>query len=181
LINYKNVTVMKSDNLTLTIPNFRNFFSQLPLGGYGGSKIEALRGSVLKDQAPAKKNILIIDNEWNMLKLLYSVLSPEYNLTVKNSAIEALKWLERGNQPALIVCEFQLPYFSGESFIKALRNRGLSDNIPLIVLSETAEFEQKLNNSPYKIDGMIRKPFNPIDLKSTIYNLINEYKPAIAC
>ena len=166
---------MKSENLILNIPYFRGFWAQFSQETIEKEPLRPIQAIVEKEQ------ILIIDGEWNMLKLLYSVLSPKYDITIKNSAIDGLKWLESGNHPSLILCEYELPFFSGTSFIQTLKSRGLNNTIPLIILSDAVGFEQDLTTLPYKIDGMIRKPFNPISLKSTIQTVINEYKSAVAC
>ena len=107
-------------------------------------------------------HILIVDNELNMQKLLYSYLSPDYNVVVKNSSIDALRWIHNGNQPLLIISEYQLPYLSGTSFISIIKASGLYCKIPVIMLSASDEFEQKLSDLPFTIEGIMRKPFNPI-------------------
>jgi len=119
-------------------------------------------------------HILVVDNELNMQKLLYSYLSPDYNIVVKNSSIEALRWIHVGNQPLLIISEYQLPYLSGESFISIIKASGLYCKIPVIMLSASDEFEQKLSKLPFGIEGVMRKPFNPVDLKTTIQKFIPE-------
>ncbi|RYH19919.1 response regulator, partial [archaeon] len=65
----------------------------------------------------AKKQILVVDDEVSILKLLNFVLSSQYDLVIKNSGVEALTWLEEGNSPALILSDLEMPYFDGSSFI----------------------------------------------------------------
>ncbi len=122
------------------------------------------------------KQLLIIDNELSMLKLLYNFLSTEYNVVVKNSPIEALRWIQDGNKPLLIISEYELPYINGLSFLEIIRTSGLYNKIPIIILSSGDGFEQKLKNLPYNVEGIIRKPFNPTHLKTIINKALNDYE-----
>jgi two-component system chemotaxis response regulator CheY len=122
------------------------------------------------------KQIIIVDEEVDMLKLLYNFLSPHYNVIVRDSPIQALKWIHDGNRPSLIISEYKLPYINGPSFIQAIKTSGLYKEIPLIILSADEGFEEKLKNLPYSIEGLVRKPFNPIHLKTTIQKVLNEYE-----
>jgi len=122
--------------------------------------------------------ILIVDNELNMLKLLYNYLSPFYKLIVKSCPLEAIKWIQDGNQPALIICEYQLPNFDCASFIQVVKTTGWYHQIPVIILSDTYDLEKKIINLPLRVDGIIKKPFNPTHLKSIIQKILYEYEPA---
>jgi CheY-like chemotaxis protein len=134
------------------------------------ANIKKTENSVLQ----VDNHILIVDDELNIQKLLYSYLSPDYNIIIKSSSVDALRWIQNGNQPLLIISEYQLPYLSGASFISIIKASGLYCKIPVIMLSASDEFEQKLSNLPFAIEGIIRKPFNPIHLKTTIQNCIHE-------
>jgi DNA-binding response OmpR family regulator len=136
--------------------------------------------NTLAKKAKPKEQILIIDSEWNILKLLYAVLSNRYDLVVKNSSVDALQWLENGNRPALIITEYQLPYIDGALFIKHLKYSGIYNNTPVIVLSDTNDVEAKVNSLAFYVGAIISKPFNPSYLMFKIDTLLHEYKSAMA-
>jgi DNA-binding response OmpR family regulator len=135
--------------------------------------------SITKKIAP-KEQLLIIDSEWNMLKLLYAVLSNNYDLTVKNSSLDAMHWLENGNKPALIITEYQLPYIDGATLIKHLKHSGIHNDTPIIMLSDESDLEKKMDNLPFNNGAFISKPFNPFQLISKIKSLINDRNSASA-
>ena len=135
--------------------------------------------SIAKKTTP-KEQLLIIDSEWNMLKLLYAVLSSNYDLTVKNSSLDAIHWLDNGNKPALIITEYQLPYIDGATFIKHLKHSGIHNSTPVIMLSDVGDLEKKMNNLPFNNGAFISKPFNPSKLISKIKSLINDCNAATA-
>jgi len=127
-----------------------------------------------------KERLLIIDSEWNILKLLYAVLSKEYDLTVKNSSVEAMQWLENGNKPALIITEYKLPYIDGLSLIRHLKHSGIHKSTPIIMLSEVPDLEKKMHSFSFDNVAVISKPFNPSQLVSKINSLLHEYHSASA-
>jgi DNA-binding response OmpR family regulator len=135
---------------------------------------------ILTRKAKFKQQILIVDSEWNILKLLYSVLSNDYDLVIKNSSVDAMQWLENGNRPALIITEYQLPYIDGVLFIKHLKYSGIYNSTPVIVLSDANDVESKINTINFFIGAIIAKPFDPSFLIFKINSLLHEYKPAMA-
>lgn len=128
----------------------------------------------------SKERLLIVDSEWNMLKLLYAVLSNKYELVIKNSSLDAMQWLESGNRPALIITEYKLPYIDGASFVKHLKHSGIHHTTPIIMLTDVPDLEKKMHSFPFDNGAIISKPFNPSLLVSKIKSLLNEYNAASA-
>jgi two-component system chemotaxis response regulator CheY len=124
----------------------------------------------------AKKQILVVDDEISILKLLNFVLSNEYDLVIKNSGVEALSWLEEGNSPALILSDLEMPYFDGSSFIYNLKISGFYRDTPVIILSGAINLEERVSQMKFKLDAYIPKPFNPVQLKEAISNVFKKYK-----
>ena len=120
-----------------------------------------------------KKEILIIDDEPSILKLLTFILSSEYNLIIKTSGIEAMSWLEEGNDPDFIISDLMMPYFDGSTLIKNLKISGFYRNTPVILLSGASDLAEKVNGMSFKIDSYLEKPFNPVILKSHIAQLLS--------
>jgi two-component system chemotaxis response regulator CheY len=124
----------------------------------------------------SKKEILIVDDEVTILKLLNFVLSSDYNLIIKNSGVEALTWLEEGHSPALIISDLEMPYFDGSSFIYNLKISGFYRNTPVIILSGASNLEERVAQMSFKVDAHIPKPFNPMQLKNAITNVFSKYE-----
>ena len=120
-----------------------------------------------------RKQILVVDDELSILRLLTFILSADYDLVIKKSGIEAISWLEEGNDPNLIISDLMMPYFDGSTLIRNLKISGLYRDTPVILLSGAEDLEDKVKNMPFKIDSYLEKPFNPAVLKSKIAQLIN--------
>ena len=121
----------------------------------------------------SKNTILVVDDEPSILKLLNFILSSEYTLVIKTSGIEAIAWLEEGNDPDLIISDLMMPYFDGSTLIKNLKISGFYRNTPVILLSGADDLEDKVKEMPFKIDCFLEKPFNPTILKSHITQLLS--------
>ncbi|RZJ81526.1 MAG: response regulator [Flavobacterium sp.] len=120
-----------------------------------------------------RKVILIIDDEPSILKLLNFILSSTYDLTIKTSGIEAIAWLEEGNDPDLIISDLEMPYVDGLDFVRSLKTSGYYRDIPIILLSAAYSLEDLVQKLPYNFDLLMPKPFNPSKLKETIQNLLS--------
>ncbi|MGV3684727.1 MAG: response regulator [Daejeonella sp.] len=115
-----------------------------------------------------KKQILIVDDELSILKLLNFILSKDYDLVIKQNGADAITWLEDGNDPALIISDLEMPYIDGVSFIRNLKISGFYRDTPVILLSGADNLETIVEQMPYRADYFFRKPFNPAELKSSI-------------
>ncbi len=124
----------------------------------------------------AKKQILVVDDEVSILKLLNFVLSSQYDLVIKNSGVEALTWLEEGNSPALILSDLEMPYFDGSSFIHNLKISGFYRDTPVIILSGAINLEDRVSQMKFELDAYIPKPFNPVQLKEAISYVFKKYE-----
>ncbi|MBL4676124.1 MAG: response regulator [Mucilaginibacter sp.] len=125
-----------------------------------------------------KKNLLIVDDDLSILKLLNFILSKDYEIVVKNNGIEAFSWLEDGNMPKLIISDLQMPYFDGQSFLKNVKISGFYRDIPVIMLSAAHDLDEQVARMPFKVDAYMHKPFNPTELKNAIKQALKVYDTA---
>lgn len=115
-----------------------------------------------------KKQILVVDDDISILKLLNFILSKDFNVVIKSSGIDAFSWLEEGKYPDLIISDLQMPYFDGTSFIRNLKISGFYRDTPVIVLSGAHDIKEQVERMSFAVEGYISKPFNPVTLKATI-------------
>lgn len=120
-----------------------------------------------------KKNVLIIDDELSIRILLENYLKKDYNVVTKNDGMDALKWMEEGNIPDLIVADIQMPNLDGYEFIKNIRASGFFKHIPIIMLSGIESSSEKIKCLKLGADDYIVKPFNPEELSVRIEILLS--------
>lgn len=115
-----------------------------------------------------RKQILIVDDELSIHKILEFILAADYDLVIKENGAEALTWLENGSNPDLIISDLEMPHIDGESFIRNLKISDLFRDTPVILISGADNLESKVEQMTYRADCFLKKPFNPEELKSCI-------------
>jgi DNA-binding response OmpR family regulator len=125
-----------------------------------------------------KKQILVVDDELSILKLLNFILSKDYNLVIKQNGADAISWLEDGNDPALIISDLEMPYIDGGSFIRNLKISGFYRDTPVILLSGADNLEKVVEQMPFQADCFFKKPFNPAELKLSIIEILQKHNVA---
>lgn len=115
-----------------------------------------------------KKQILVVDDETSIHKILNFLLSTDYNIVVKQDGAEAISWLEAGNNPDLIISDLEMPYVDGESFIRSLKVSQTHRDTPVILISGADNLELIVERMAYRADFFFKKPFRPAELKSCI-------------
>jgi CheY-like chemotaxis protein len=120
------------------------------------------------------KQILLVDDELAVLKLLEFILKDHYSLVIHNNGLEAINWMDEGNMPDLIISDLQMPYVDGLDFVKTLKTSGYYRNIPIILLSAAYTLEDLAQQLPYHYDLLVAKPFNPTNLKKDIKALLEK-------
>ncbi len=118
------------------------------------------------------KNILVVDDEPSMLKLLQIILSKKYKVTLKSNGYDAMSWLLEGNYPDLIILDRQMPYLNAVEFVKSIKVSGMLSSIPLVVLTELTDAGDHDADLTRHVDLIINKPFNPLKLQNEISTLL---------
>lgn len=126
-----------------------------------------------------KRQILIVDDEPSILKLLNFILSKQYDIHAVESGYKAHMWLEDGNFPDLIILDLHMPHFDGTSFLKSIKISGFYREIPVIILSAAENLEKIVSNMPFKVEAYFPKPFNPEILKDKITKVLDAVKPML--
>jgi putative two-component system response regulator len=92
----------------------------------------------------SKKQILIVDDAAENLKLFYGLLKNDYKVSVASSGEAALKFISAGNSPDLILLDVMMPGLNGHEVCKQLRlNENLS-HVPIIFLTgKSGEEDEK--------------------------------------
>jgi DNA-binding response OmpR family regulator len=119
-----------------------------------------------------KKKILVIDDELSIRLLLENYLGKTYEVTTKSDGMEAMKWLQDGNLPDLIVADIQMPNLDGIQFIQQIRSSGFYKDIPLIMLSGIESSQEKIKCLKMGANDYVVKPFNPEELSIRIELLL---------
>ncbi len=120
-----------------------------------------------------KKQILIIDDEKNLCKLLKMNLesSREFTVTTAYTGEEGLE-LVKEKKFDLVITDFKLPGISGQEVVAGLKQA--KTNVPVILFSIYHDDFVTIDRSFRKnIDGIITKPISNEELYQVINKALN--------
>ncbi|MDQ8039151.1 MAG: response regulator [Rickettsiella sp.] len=119
-----------------------------------------------------QQHILIVEDEIairDMLQLIFKS-SPFQILQAENVQIARQKMVLK--MPDLILLDWMLPDISGIDFIKQLRQKTKTRDIPIILLTARAEEDNKVKGLQMGADDYITKPFSPRELLARVQSVI---------
>jgi CheY-like chemotaxis protein len=121
---------------------------------------------MVKNKAlPARKTILIVDDELGILEVLESILSDAgFKVISAINGQEALTRL-RETLPDLVIVDFMMPVLDGAGVIKAMRSDGKFRTVPVLlasalpekVISERCTGYNAFLRKPYKIERLMEE------------------------
>jgi len=116
----------------------------------------------------AKKKILVVDDEEDILKLIkYNLLNEGYSVECVTSGEDALKKV--GSElPHLIILDLMLPGVDGLDACKQIKNDAKTAHIPIIMLTAKGEEPDIVIGLELGADDYITKPFSPRVLMARI-------------
>lgn len=118
-----------------------------------------------------KQVILIVDDQTTNLKILSSVLSRKYSLSLANSGPNALKYLE-DNKPDLILLDVMMPEMDGYEVCSIIKQNEQIKDIPVIFLTAKTDIEDVVKGFDCGAVDYITKPFNITELLVRVRNHI---------
>lgn len=119
-----------------------------------------------------KKKILIVDDKTEFRRLTKTILSKNYEVESAENGVDALSLLQNGYMPDLIVTDLMMPVLGGKDLVEQLKNSGVFNNIPIIVLSSIDKSNEKIKLINMGASDYLEKPYNPAELLARIENLL---------
>ena len=123
-----------------------------------------------------KKQILAIDDSKAIRFLLQTVLGKEYQVVTVPDGYSAMYYLSHRSQPDLIIADPQLPDMENWELIQQLSSSGMYGDIPVLVLSGLDAKETELKCLEYGVEKYFLKPFNPVELMSSINVMVKRHE-----
>ena len=121
--------------------------------------------------APQSSSILIVEDNDDLRSYLGTIFARDFNVILKSSADEALKYLETG-YPDLIISDIMMPGMQGDEFCHILKNNSETAGIPIILLTAKADHESVAQGLRQGADDYIPKPFNSEILRLKVGGLL---------
>lgn len=119
----------------------------------------------------ARKHILVVDDDFRMLKLIKRYLDDNYDVATAINGKVALKFLE-SKMTNLILLDYEMPEENGPAVLEKLRANPITSRIPVIFLTginDRKKIQQVLSLKP---QGYLLKPVDHSKLIEAIENTI---------
>ncbi len=116
-----------------------------------------------------KDIILVVDDQPVNLKVVSTVLSKDYTISIADSGIKALKILEK-MKPSLILLDVMMPEMDGYEVIQKIKLQDDLKDIPVIFLTAKNDIEDVVRGFDFGAVDYITKPFNMREIATRIKN-----------
>lgn len=116
--------------------------------------------------------VLVVEDNEDVRAYVKSLLIDEYCIIEAEDCLIGCK-LAVEFVPDLIISDIMTPNMNGIELCKELKNNGVTDHIPIILLTALSGLEEVKEGFVSLADDYIVKPFNPELLKLRVDNLIN--------
>jgi signal transduction histidine kinase/ligand-binding sensor domain-containing protein/DNA-binding response OmpR family regulator len=157
------------------------FVVEIPLDreNYGENEIE-LRAefSELNEDSAEKtfdkelKNVLIVDDNHDLQKVIIESLKDKYNVYQAFNGVDAIELVRKYNVE-LIVSDVMMPRMNGFDLCKEIKTNIEFSHIPVILLTAKSAEEDRIEGYDVGADGYITKPFSIKVLSARIASILN--------
>ena len=121
-------------------------------------------------EPPARKHILVVDDDSSVLKLIKGHLSGQYDVATAISGKVAMKFLET-KQTDLILLDYEMPEENGVDILNKIRSNEKLKDLPVAFLTGVSERERIEEVLALRPQGYLLKPIDLERLSYTIENL----------
>ncbi len=119
--------------------------------------------------------ILLVVNDAELKASLHTLLSRTYRIEVAGNGVEGL---EMANEllPDLVLSDMIMPKMDGIKMLNRLKKNIATSHIPVVLLIDRIEVENRLDGLEYGADYYITKPFEEEFFSAAIHNLAGKRK-----
>jgi signal transduction histidine kinase/CheY-like chemotaxis protein len=120
-----------------------------------------------------KPSILVVEDNPYLLGLLQKILSEYYQVEGASDGEEGFRLLEASpSKFKLVISDIMMPVVDGYALLNRTRSHPELGFIPFIFISALHTQEEQLKAYRLGVDGFISKPFESVELKTRVHNLI---------
>src|SRR5579871_5197904 len=122
----------------------------------------------------AVKRILVVDDEMGARTLMGIMLERDGFKPIKaKDAVEALKFLDEGEKPDLIILDVMMPGMDGVELCRTLRHRPDTTALPILILSARSDVESVMRGMDAGATDYLPKPILNNDLTAKVRVLLH--------
>ncbi|MBS1259525.1 MAG: Regulator of RpoS [Candidatus Scalindua arabica] len=125
--------------------------------------------------APSQTDILIIDDDEQLVKILSLMLEELYDGIEIESSTDGFDGYLKLCQPSprLLLLDMRLPGMTGLELLRVMRSRSVAADTKVLVISEYLDKQTVDELKTLDVDGILPKPIEKDDLKKICDTLLN--------
>jgi len=109
----------------------------------------------------ARCAVLIVEDDADLREMMAQLLSLEgYRAETAPNGRDALRYLERGDRPDVILLDLMMPVMDGSEFSRAASSRPQLASVPICLVTASARLPEGLPG----VVAVLRKPMDPLAL-----------------
>jgi CheY-like chemotaxis protein len=121
--------------------------------------------------------ILVVDDHHDSVQLLIAALEPFGAFVLAAGSAPEARELLSATDVDIIVCDLGLPGENGLEFIRWMRARAASHDVPAIAVTFFSERFGVREARAAGFDVFLRKPIDPTDIVHVVATLVNRQRP----
>ncbi|MBQ7069003.1 MAG: response regulator [Synergistaceae bacterium] len=122
-----------------------------------------------------QRSILLVDDDSVMIRTLRDGLSTSYKVFPANSGANALKILERGQKPDLILLDYEMPEMNGTQVFEILKSSPELSKIPVMFLTAKTDSDSIEKIEELKPEGHLLKTLPLKEIKERLRIFFDMY------
>jgi twitching motility two-component system response regulator PilH len=117
--------------------------------------------------------VLVVEDSIPQRKMITELLQGSgLEVTAASDGVEALKHIQAGEHPDLVVLDIVMPRMNGYEVCRRLKADPITQNVPVILCSSKGEEFDRYWGMKQGADAYIAKPFQPTELVGTVKQLL---------
>lgn len=134
-----------------------------------GQEAPALKAP--EETPPARKHILIVDDDSSVLKLIKGYLAERYDVATAINGKVAMKFLET-KRTDMVLLDYEMPEENGAAVLSKIRENDRTKDLPVVFLTGVTERGKIQEVLALKIQGYLLKPLDMEKLSSTVKGVL---------
>jgi two-component system phosphate regulon response regulator PhoB len=124
--------------------------------------------------------VLVVEDEESLATLLqYNLEKEGYLVRMCADGEEALMTIEE-KQPDIVILDWMLPKVSGIEVCRRIRQRAITRNLPIIMLTARGEESDRIRGLDTGADDYVVKPFSMTELCARLRAVLRRIRPGLA-
>jgi len=123
--------------------------------------------------------VLVVEDEESLATLLqYNLEKEGYLVRMCADGEDALMTIEE-KQPDLVILDWMLPKVSGIEVCRRIRQRAVTRNLPIIMLTARGEESDRIRGLDTGADDYVVKPFSMTELSARLRAVLRRIRPGL--